>query len=369
MNEKFQSINLILNEIKSKIEAHNKFKKEYNRQLALDFNLFQFFKVGENKVSELLAYFLNINESHGQGDLFLKEFLNNILGQDFNLSTQKIICEKIISNKRRIDIYIELPELTIAIENKIWADDQNDQIKDYSNYLEKQTFGKYKLLYLTPYSIDPSEKSIDETLKEDLIQQKKLKIIGYKQDIIPLINNWIAKCEADNVSYFLKELKKYLEIKFLGKNTLNMSKELRNIIFENEREIEEIVNEYKQIEKDQVVQLDSIANDLNESTPDIEPQFKIEKIGPFNYQGGRYYKYSVSKENDKIWIQINARGIHIHFSYYLQGESDKILDEILKKNGIFDNKKIGNNETKKDIVDMFLDQVKIACKSLLEIEN
>src|SRR5690606_34349033 len=116
---------------------------------------------------------------------------------------------------------------TIAIENKIWADDQNNQLRDYSNFLERKSQGNYQLLYLNPYGLEPKSKSIDNKLKESLISQNKLKIIGYKQDIIPLINNWLVICEADNVSHFLKEFKKYLEIKFLGKNTLNMSKELR----------------------------------------------------------------------------------------------------------------------------------------------
>ena len=49
----------ILNTVKSRIDAHIKFKKEYDKQLAFDFSLFQFFKIGENKISQVLAYFLD----------------------------------------------------------------------------------------------------------------------------------------------------------------------------------------------------------------------------------------------------------------------------------------------------------------------
>jgi hypothetical protein len=54
------AIENLLDIVKSKIEAHLKFKKEYDKQLAFDFNLFQFFSVGENKNSQVLAYFLDV---------------------------------------------------------------------------------------------------------------------------------------------------------------------------------------------------------------------------------------------------------------------------------------------------------------------
>jgi len=84
MNIEFKEIENILNIVKSRIDAHYKFKKEYNRQLALDFSLFQFFSVGENKISQVLAYFLDIHQNHGQGDIFLSEFLKAF--------TEKEIC-------------------------------------------------------------------------------------------------------------------------------------------------------------------------------------------------------------------------------------------------------------------------------------
>ena len=99
--------------------------------------------------------------------------------------------------------YIELKNLTIAIENKIWADDQHNQLIDYISFLERKSNGKFLLLYLNPYGLEPTDKSISETDKIDLIKQEKFKIISYKQDIINLINRWISVCEADNVTHFL----------------------------------------------------------------------------------------------------------------------------------------------------------------------
>jgi hypothetical protein len=139
MND-FAKIENMLGIVRSKIEAHNEFKQEYNRQLAFDFSLFNFFKVGESEVSPILAYFLDEKQGHGQGDIFLNEFVSMFYsktnGQEIDTTNSLNICEKAITGNRRIDIYIELPNITIAIENEIWADDQDNQLKDYATYLE-----------------------------------------------------------------------------------------------------------------------------------------------------------------------------------------------------------------------------------------
>ena len=234
----FKKIQNLINIVKTKIDAHNKFKKEYDKQLAFDFSLFHFIEIGENKISQVLAYFLDENTNHGQGNIFLKEFVRIFYDGEIVVQQVEIKCEKPIDYGRRIDIYIELKGLTIAVENKIWADDQNNQLNDYSEYLNEQSKGKYLLLYLNPYGSEPKPKSISEELKDKLKSEEKLKIISYKDDIISLINNWLMICEADNVSHFLKEFKKYLEIKFLGKNTLNMNNELIDLLLSEKSNLE-----------------------------------------------------------------------------------------------------------------------------------
>ena len=295
MNE-YAKIEDLLSIIKSKIDAHNEFKQEYNKQLAFDFSLFNFFKVGENKTSQILAYFLDEKQSHGQGDLFLNEFVKSICELDVNTTHSYNKCEKTITDKRRIDIYIELSDFTIAIENKIWADDQSDQLTDYANYLKVKSNNRFLLLYLTPYGSEPSEKSISNKFKQELIDNKQLKIISYKQDIIKLINNWLVICEADNVSYFIKEFKKYLEVKFIGKNTLNMSKNLREIIYNNENEVKSLVSEYKSIELEVLQKLNEVGKALDNEIPKLDEDLELSKSGLFNWEGTRVYKYSISKE-------------------------------------------------------------------------
>jgi hypothetical protein len=64
--EDILKIQHIINVIKSKIEAHNEFKKTYDKHLAFDFNLLNFFEIGENKLSEIYAIFLIPNKIMGK---------------------------------------------------------------------------------------------------------------------------------------------------------------------------------------------------------------------------------------------------------------------------------------------------------------
>lgn len=358
-----QKIKDLLNIVKSSIEAHVKFKKEYERQLAFDFSLFHFFSVGENKISQIFAYFLDEKQNHGQGNRFLNEFVETFY-EKINISDSEIFCEKPISEKRRIDIYIKFKDFTIAIENKIWADDQTNQLKDYASFLEEKTKGKYLLLYLNPYGLEPTSLSIDEKTKKVLIDQKKIKIVSYKYDIINLINKWLTICEAENVSHFLKEFKKFLEIKFLGKNTLNMSKELRDIINNNEPEVQQLVNEYIQIENEILSKLNSVGKELDKISYFDESDIEINKVSLFNYENQRIYKVSLKKNRNIIFIQFVKKGIHLYSHYYLKEGTDTIFNEILAELKINNNIKINYNQNSSELIKIFQSQINIVNEGL-----
>ena len=365
----YKEIESLLNNVKSRIDTHNEFKKEYNKQLAFDFSLFNFFSIGENKVSQILAYFLDAKQNHGQGNLFLNEFVKAFYNKEIDTKHSINICEKRITDNKRIDVYIELNGLTIAIENKIWADDQQNQLKDYTTFLDQQSNGNYLLLYLNPYGSEPRSKSIDSDTKENLIKQEKFKIISYKNDIINLINNWLIICEADNVSYFLKEFKKYLEIKFLGKNTLNMSKDLRTIIENNKREVQQLVKEYRDIENEVINKLNLVGKELDKINLELDSEVEISKSGLFNWANSRVYKYSVSKKQNKIWVRLVKNEIDLVSCYYLQEGTDPKFNEILSDLNLNNDKSLDCKKSVSELVNIFIEQVKIACKSFEVYEN
>ncbi|HKK60875.1 MAG TPA: PD-(D/E)XK nuclease family protein, partial [Salinivirga sp.] len=55
-----------------------------------------------------LAYFLNPKGTHGQGDVFLKAFIEKFYKEDCLYDNVCIKTEEPITNNRRIDVFIRL---------------------------------------------------------------------------------------------------------------------------------------------------------------------------------------------------------------------------------------------------------------------
>jgi len=336
----FIKINSILTEVKAKIDAHQEFKNEYNKELAFDFDFLTFFKIGENKVSEILAYFINPNNSHGQGDIFLSLFIEQFYNgkKELILSNPKIVCEQIILNNRRIDLYVKLKNFTIAIENKIWAEDQPNQLDDYSVFLEKDTNSNYLLLYLTPFGSKPSEYSISKEKYDKLFAEKKINIISHKNDTLNLIDKWIIACKADKVTFFLKGFRNHMKQKISPSNTLNMSIKLHHLILQNENEINHLIRGRNQLEKIVEQKLNKIVKVIKSQDNTIPSSFILNEMGIFKYENRLVYKKSISLNNNVIWIQIYKKGIHLYFNQYVEKDSNPLFREHSEKNIIQEEK-------------------------------
>lgn len=135
-------------------------------KLAPRFNLFDFIRPDEMRLSEILAMLLNPNGDHAQDDLFLQLFFSVIeipLPADWeNIETGCEISTSLIeSSSRRIDIEINFNNrFGLAIENKPWAPDQKGQLSDYARQMERK-YGedRWCLVYLTGRDSSPNENS------------------------------------------------------------------------------------------------------------------------------------------------------------------------------------------------------------------
>jgi hypothetical protein len=221
-------------------EISDSYKKEKTQQKkeAVYFNpITKFFSVGENKLSEILTFFLDPKESHGQGNVFLESFLkfinscidetsrkiniNEVLSKDVFIKTERPTDEG-----RRMDIYIEFGnmEYIIVIENKLGAVDQKSQLVDYFDFINKKTKSSL-LIYLTPFGKIAS----DESLQNDKFRltEKDYIRINYHKQIIGLIDKWIDIVEATRVKLFLSDFRNYLNKQI---NDIDVMNELSNKI-------------------------------------------------------------------------------------------------------------------------------------------
>jgi hypothetical protein len=132
--------------------------------------VFDYIRPKENRLSDLIRDLLDANGAHGQGDIFLRDFIETVCATTpaswtFRSAIRENSTSLIESHRRRIDIVVDLQSFGIGIENKPWADDQEDQIRDYVAHLERRFAGKFVIVYLSsagegPTSIEPAVSAI-----------------------------------------------------------------------------------------------------------------------------------------------------------------------------------------------------------------
>lgn len=192
------------------------------------YNMFDILGVRNSELSHsaILTNLLDAKGRHGQKDVFLRLFLEQIKNRFENLEYNNYIkdfeTEKATAQKEvhiggvnldtaeggRVDIVIKSVNKNIIIENKIYASDQNQQLLRYNNH-----YKNHPIIYLTLEGNPPSPDS-----KGSLILGKDFICCSYKEDI----KNWLEKCikEMVNKPFIRETLNQYL---FLIRSLTNQS--------------------------------------------------------------------------------------------------------------------------------------------------
>ena len=106
----------------------------------------------ETVSSNVLAYFFDPAEGHGLKDMMLKALLRTIHKEDMDVSDVSVATEASTDKNNRIDILLDLPELSIAIENKVDAGLYND-LADYHCWARENSVNdKAIVVVLHPFS-------------------------------------------------------------------------------------------------------------------------------------------------------------------------------------------------------------------------
>ena len=245
----------------TKFKLSEELRQHYGKILSPNFNSFDFWNIDENKVSDIFAFLLTPNETHGQGKTFLKLFFNSMkIKYDLENCNIEVNRELLTNENRRIDIVINLNnnEFIIGIENKIYetTTDQYRQIEHYCEYLNSISNNNFCLFYLAPKNKVLSEDSISKKTKEFLVKTDKFKIINYEDDIIHCIHDFSVSSESDRVRSFILDFEKklkqmYLGEKFMDEQNLIVDYAISNIQnLETTLKIGNTVSEIKNILKD-----------------------------------------------------------------------------------------------------------------------
>lgn len=305
------------------------------------FNLFRICGVNhyENTHSSILAEFLNPNGTHGLKSQFLECFIET-LGeyftiQDFNCENARLRTEY-STPYGRIDILIEDEQRknAIIVENKIYADDQWEQLKRYNKYAE-ETYrqGNYQILYLTLWGNESSEQSGGGV---------SYLPVSYKENII----NWLEKCVAVAVRFPMVRESIIQYINHL-KQLTNQDMDNRN-----KEEITDILSKIENLKSAQIIYQNYTATFDNIIAKHFNPEME-----EFAKQKGLEYHYEKSEESyvrfhftnplwqGKCWIGFTFEGNRYHYglvnalnSYRLSAENRKTIHERLNALGVLPRK-------------------------------
>lgn len=202
-----------------------------------NFNVFKILGMEALEVrthSSFLRELLDPKGSHGMGSVFLELFLSHVSDKNapstgFDSSSATVTAERPIGpiNKERtrggrIDLFLEDKHgRRIFIENKIYAEDQENQLLRYHAY-DHQAI----LVYLTLKGTKPSPES---TGGEDF----PVKLVSYDGEII----QWLESCKKESVSrpIIRETLTQYIDlIRYLTNRTTgdSMNEEIEKLLRE-----------------------------------------------------------------------------------------------------------------------------------------
>jgi len=130
-----------------------------NRKTSFQFNPLRTIPIYEPTHSRVLGDLLNPHGSHGQGDLFLLEFLKRIDLADPHSGSWQVTIE---TGYVDICLWRSTPASVVIIENKSnWAIDRQNQLYRYwhenihrnyegLNYADASVRGNFKIVYMAP---------------------------------------------------------------------------------------------------------------------------------------------------------------------------------------------------------------------------
>lgn len=201
----------------------------------------------ENQHSNIISFLLDPNEKHNHKE-YGELFLDLLRTKGLSIQGTRIISvkrEDSTDEARRMDLFIETDSDYIIIENKIFADDQQNQIEDYLTYVKTFTGSEEDVyvVYLSPFGKVPAEKSISREKLNELLQQHKLVNLSYSEDLLKWLGTLTFK---DNEEILQAGIIQYIDV---VKAITNQRKET----FSMKQEIaKELFNEYGSFSREQL---------------------------------------------------------------------------------------------------------------------
>lgn len=249
-------------ELAPRLETARALERELDRQLAHRFNVFDYLRTDELGLSRFVADLLNPEAKHGQGTAFLRCFLDKVgfeVGGGIDIGGSKVDVELTIENQLRLDIAVEIDKHhCLVIENKPYAGDQPNQVKDYLDWLKR--YDKHMLIYLSPTGEGPTAYSTGDADLDEYERLRRFAIMPYygATDLDDAFNrlrlpvslaDWLADCrrdcDVDRLRLFLREAETFCQTQFGGSAMLKTEHTVKDFVLADNRNMETALAVYE----------------------------------------------------------------------------------------------------------------------------
>ncbi len=203
-------IESFFNKFSYRYDVYLEIKKEMDKKLSSEFNMFDYIDTKEVGLSRLISMMFDCDGNHGQGRLFLKLFLETL--KDFHIENDnfKVFTEYAVE-KRRIDILLlnKTTNTAIIIENKPYAYDQENQVSDYYKNLGYEN--KF-VIYLTRNDTEPTNfNDKGQGTFSDIKAKDRFKILTFKEFSDNFLKLCYEKCESEKFRFFIEDFRDYIQ--------------------------------------------------------------------------------------------------------------------------------------------------------------
>lgn len=203
------------------VDASSSADRKLRLQAGTGFNVFDWIDPSENDLSNIIGDLLAPQGSHGQGKAFLDLAVHQLFplpkaDQPDDLNRCVIVREAGTYHGRRIDLLIDFAASAIGIENKPFAGEAQDQLKDYADWLSERFSGSFSLIFL--HGPDVRAGSLGREWRQKLKEEDRFREVPYYSQTERSLHQWLVRCaeicHSDKVRWFLRDFANYVAGRF-----------------------------------------------------------------------------------------------------------------------------------------------------------
>lgn len=227
--------------------------EKLERQIS-KFNIFEALGVTRQELrhSDFLAFILDPSRKHGLGDYVIKNILKEVLSGNsvdsvvnaIEIDVMDLDGLEVRREWRNLDILLidKSNELVIVVENKVGSDENENQLRTYSNRVEElyPNFHKIKI-FLTPEGREANQDKDWLAYSYEAIERQLEKVIESKSNVI-------GQEILSLITHYNEMLRRYIvpdsDIIELCHKIYKNHKEALDLIFENKPDLQLGLSEY-----------------------------------------------------------------------------------------------------------------------------